>query len=146
MTDTPQTERTDEPVWLTSTQVRMLHAESRALFGGASGIRDEGLLESALGRPRHLWAYGDEVTVFDLAAAYAFGIAKNHAFVDGNKRTAVLALRAFLFRNGYGFEPDPVELVTVMEGVASGRVDEILLAEWARENAAPRGNPGEPRR
>ena len=148
MTDTPQTDRPDEPVWLTATQVRMLHAESLALFGGASGIRDEGLLESALGRPRHLWAYGDEVTVFDLAAAYAFGIAKNHAFVDGNKRTAVLALRAFLFRNGYGFEPDPVELVTVMEGVASGRADEapVLLAKWARENATPRGSAGAAKR
>ena len=142
MTDTPQADRPDEPVWLTATQVRMLHAESLALFGGASGIRDEGLLESALGRPRHLWAYGDNVTVFDLAAAYAFGIAKNHAFVDGNKRTAVLALRAFLFRNGYGFEPDPVELVTVMEGVASGRIDETLLAEWAKENATSRGSAG----
>lgn len=136
---TPGEEPSSEPVWLTATQVRMLHAESLALFGGAPGVRDGGLLESALGRPRHLWAHGDQVTIFDLAAAYAFGIAKNYAFVDGNKRVAVLALRAFLFRSGYQFEPNPVELVTVMEEGGGGTFEEGRVAEWAHANAAPRG-------
>ena len=142
-TDRPGGDRPDdEPVWLTTVQVRMLHAEALALFGGAPGVRDGGLLESALGRPRNLWAYDAAATVFDLAAAYAFGIAKNHAFVDGNKRAAALALRAFLFRNGYAFDPDPVELVTAVEGAAAGTVDEAALAGWVRANAERRGEAG----
>ena len=134
MSDAPQ-----EPIWLSTTQVRMLHAESLRLFGGSPGLRDEGLLESALGRPQHLHAYGDAPSVFDLAAAYGHGLAKNHAFVDGNKRVALLAIRAFLFRNGYAFQPDQVETVTTMEGLAAGTVDQEMLAAWIRDNASPRG-------
>ena len=133
MSEVPQ-----EPVWLSITQVKMLHAETLRLFGGSPGLRDEGLLESALGRPQHLRAYGDAPSLFDLAAAYGYGLAKNHAFVDGNKRVALLAIRAFLFRNGYAFRPDQVETVTTMEGVASGAVDQEALASWIRDNASPR--------
>lgn len=129
---------TAEPAWLTEGQVRMLHAESLRLFGGAAGVRDEGLLQSALGRPRHLWTYDESATLFDLAAAYAFGLAKNHAFVDGNKRVALLAIRAFLFRNGYRFHPDEVETVTTMEGVADGTVGESELAAWIEANSEAR--------
>lgn len=129
----------DEPIWLTEGQVRMLHAESLRLFGGASGVRDAGLLQSALGRPRHLWAYDESATLFDIAAAYAFGLAKNHAFVDGNKRVALLAMRAFLFRNGHRFIPDEVETVTAMEGVAGGAVGEDELAEWVEANCELKG-------
>ncbi len=125
-----------EPTWLTEVQVKMLHAQSLRLFGGSPGVRDAGLLQSALGRPQHLWSYEETATLFDLAAAYGFGIAKNHAFVDGNKRAALLAIRAFLFRNGVRFVPDEVETVIKMEGVASGAVSERALSEWIEANAA----------
>lgn len=126
-----------EPVWLTGVQVRTLHAEAIGLFGGRSGVRDAGLVESALGRPRHLWAYGDGATLYDLAAAYGLGLSKNHGFVDGNKRVAALAVRAFLYRNGRRFSPgDQAEMVAVFEGVASGAVDAEALARWIEANSA----------
>lgn len=129
----------DDPVWLTPVQVRMLHAEAVARFGGPPGVRDEGLLESALGRPRNLWTYSDDATVFDVAAAYGLGITQNHPFVDGNKRTSALVIRAFLFRNGYRFAPpEQTEMVTVFEGIASGRMDADALAGWIEKNSAPR--------
>lgn len=127
-----------EPVWITEAQARVLHAESVHLFGGAPGVRDLGLLQSALARPRHLWAYDREATLFDVAAAYGVGIAKNHAFVDGNKRAALLAIRFFLFRNGYRFHPGEVEAVVMMEGVAGGGVGEARVSEWVRESSEPR--------
>ena len=127
-----------EPIWLTAVQLKMLHADAIKLFGGAPGVRDEGLLESALGRPRHLWAYGGAVTLFDLTAAYGFGTTKNHAFIDGNKRAGALAMRAFLFRNGYRFAPDPVEMVATIEGVAAGTVSEDELAMWVEESSTVR--------
>ena len=122
-----------EPIWLAAVQLRMMHADTLKLFGGSPGVRDEGLLESALGRPRHLWAYSSAVTLFDLAAAYGFGIIKNHAFIDGNKRAGALGIRAFLFRNGYRFAPDQVEMVATIEGVAAGAVSEEELATWVEE-------------
>ena len=128
----------DEPVWLTEVQVRMLHAEAINLFGGSRGIRDQGLLESALGRPRHLWAYQKTVSLPELAASYGFGIAKNHAFVDGNKRVALLAIRAFLFRNGLTLIPEEVETVSVFEGLAAGSVSESDLAQWVADDSEPR--------
>ena len=116
----------------------MLHAESLKLFGGSPGIRDRGLLESALDRPRNRWHYEPSVSVFEVAAAYGFGIAKNHAFVDGNKRTSLLAIRSFLFLNGYHFAPDEIETVTTIEGLAEGTVTEELLALWIRDNSTKR--------
>ena len=127
-----------EPVWLTEVQAKMLHAEALNLFGGTPGIRDVGLLQSALARPRHLWAYGERVSLFDLAAAYGFGIAKNHAYVDGSKRAALLAIRAFLFRNGYTFRPEEVDTVVMMEGIADGSVSEELLSEWVEAHSERR--------
>jgi death-on-curing protein len=127
-----------EPKWLTSVQVKMLHAESLNYFGGSPGIRDETLLESALGRPRNKWAYDAAVSVFELAAAYGFGIARNHAFIDGNKRTALLSMRAFLFSNGYSLSPDEIETVTMIEGLAKGAVDETLIASWLESNSKKR--------
>ena len=115
----------------------MLHTQGIKLFGGFPGLRDEGLLQSALGRPVNLWAYNEDATHFQLAAAYGFGLAKNHAFIDGNKRITLLAIRAFLFRNGYRFEPGEVETVTTMEGVASGAVNENALSEWIEANCTP---------
>jgi death-on-curing protein len=129
----------DEPIWLTVTQVKMLHAETLRLFGGAPGLRDEGLLQNAIAKPRQSFAYGDAPSIFHLAAAYGYGLAKNHAFVDGNKRIALLATRAFLFRNGYAFNPDPVETVTMIEGVAGGTVSQDLPAAWLQKHTRARG-------
>lgn len=124
-----------EPIWLSVIQIKMLHAESLKYFGGSPGIRDEGLLESALDRPRNKFSYDQAKNVFELAAAYGFGIARNHAFVDGNKRIELLSIRAFLFRNGYRFTSEDVETVTIMEGVADGSVPENLLSEWVEKNS-----------
>lgn len=127
-----------EPTWLTAAQVKLIQTEAIRLFGGLDGVRDEGLLESAMGQPLHLWTYEENPSLFRLAAAYAFGIARNHPFLDGNKRTALLAIRAFLFRNDVRFSPDEVETVTMIEGLAAGKVDENLLSEWIESNSAPR--------
>ena len=115
-----------------------LHAMSIAKFGGTAGIRDEGLLESALDRPRNLFAYGDDPSIFEMAAAYCSGIVKNHPFLDGNKRTGDLAIRAFLLRNGYLFEPEEAEEVVMIMALAAGGADEETLAGWIAENATPR--------
>jgi death-on-curing protein len=129
-----------EPKWLSIIQIRMLHSESIQLFGGSPGIRDIALLESALDRAKNKWHYDEDVSLFELAAAYGFGIAKNHAFIDGNKRTSLLAIRSFLFVNGYLFNPEEVETVTVIEGMAAGRVDEAQLAGWIETNCSPRAS------
>lgn len=132
------TPKKEEPIWLTVIQIKMLHAESLKNFGGSPGLRDEGLLESAAARARNKWSYDQAKSIFILGASYGFGLAKNHPFIDGNKRTALLSIRAFLFRNGYGFTPEEVETVTVMEGVADGTVDETLLSEWIEANSEKR--------
>lgn len=116
----------------------MLHNESLALFGGSSGIRDSGLLESALSRPIHRYTYEESVSIFDLAATYCFGIVKNHAFVDGNKRAGLLSARAFLFLNGFHFSPDQIETVKMIEGLAASVVSESELADWLKSNAVAR--------
>lgn len=126
-----------EPRWLSSTQIRMLHAESLRLFGGTPGLRDENLLESALARPQHVFTYGENASLFDLAAAYGFGLAKNHAFLDGNKRVALLAIRAFLFIKGFRFVPEQVETVTMIEHLAAGSIDQQVLATWIEKHATP---------
>ena len=118
------------PVWLTVAMVRAIHAEQLAIFGGGSGLRDEGLLESALERPHNLFAYGEQPSLFDLAAAYTLGIIRNHPFVDGNKRTGLLAGVAFLDLNGYDFTPEETDVVNVIMAAAAGEADETLVAEW----------------
>jgi death-on-curing protein len=128
---------TAEPKWLTKRMVLAIHDEAVAMFGGTAGIRDEGLLESALNRPRNRHAYENEATMFDLAASLCHGICKNHPFLDGNKRTALLSGRAFLFLNGYAFEPREVDEVENMVAVASGAMEEAELAAWFREFSAP---------
>ena len=127
-----------EPKWLTKEIVLALHAESVAEFGGSPGLRDAGLLESALDRPRNLFAYGDEPSLFELAAAYCAGIVKNHPFVDGNKRAGDLAVRAFLRLNGYLYEPEEAEEVVMIVALAAGEIDADALAAWIAENASPR--------
>jgi death-on-curing protein len=117
-------------VWLTSDLVQAIHARQLKLFGGPSGLRDEGALESALGRPVNRVAYGEA----DLAAAYAFGIAKNHPFIDGNKRAALLALVVFLGLNDIDFVTDEAEAVVMIRGLAAGEITEAGLARWIRDN------------
>ncbi|MCH7975368.1 MAG: type II toxin-antitoxin system death-on-curing family toxin [Bacteroidetes bacterium] len=96
------------------------------------------MLPSELANPVHRYQYGDEVDLFDLAAAYGFGLAKNHPFIDGKKRVALIAMRAFLFQNGYLFAPGRIETVTFMEGLASGVFAEDEIATWLRASSQPR--------
>lgn len=122
-----------EIVWLTSRLVQAIHAHQLKLFGGPPGLRDEGALESALGRPVNRAAYGD-ADLAELAAAYAFGIAKNHPFVDGNKRAALLALITFLGLNEIDFVADEAEAVVMIRALAAGDIDEGGLTRWIRDN------------
>ncbi len=129
-----------EPKWLRKDMVLALHAMSVAEFGGSPGIRDDGLLESALDRPKNLFAYGNDPSILELAAAYCSGIVKNHPFLDGNKRAGDLAIRAFLLRNGHLYEPDEANEVVMIMALAAGTVDEDALAAWIAENATPRSD------
>lgn len=126
----------DEPTWLTKKPVLALHAETLHQFGGSAGLRDEGRLEGALARPRNRQKFANP-TLFELTAAYCHGIVRNHPFVDGNKRTGLLAARAFLFRNGLRLDPAEPETVSVLEGVAAGEVTEEELAHWIKQNSEP---------
>ena len=119
-----------EPKWLAPAMVRALHLESLAAYGGTPGLRDKGLLESALDRPRNLFAYEDAPTIYDLAAATCAGIVGNHPFIDGNKRAGVLAAAAFLSLNGYDFRPAETDVVAVIMALAAGETDERALAAW----------------
>jgi death-on-curing protein len=127
------TEQTAEPVWLTPELVKAIHDRQLRLFGGPAGLRDEGALESALGRPVNRWAY-EAAGLPELAAAYAFGIARNHPFVDGNKRAALLSLVTFLGLNGIEFVADEAEAVVMIRGLAAGDIDESGLTRWIRDN------------
>ncbi len=122
-----------EPRWLDTTIVLDVHAEQLALFGGADGIRDLGLLESALARPINKFGYG-ESDLAALAAAYAFGIARNHPFVDGNKRAAFAAIIVFLGLNGYDFDVLPEQATAMILSLAAGEVSEESLTRWIRDN------------
>jgi death-on-curing protein len=122
--------------WLTSRTAISIHHRQIQRHGGGHGTRDEGLLESALARPENLAAYG-EPTVFELAASYAYGIARNHAFIDGNKRTAFVASVLFLRMNGQQFHAEPAEAAVVFLRLAAGEFSDAELAEWFRRNANP---------
>lgn len=127
-----------EPEWISKKALLLLHEQSLAAFGGARGIRDEGLLDSALARPKNLQAYRPDCTLAEIAACYAVGLARNHPFVDGNKRVAFLSIGLMLAINGYRLAADPVEAVRVMEAVASGGLDEAGLSAWIGNNLAVR--------
>jgi death-on-curing protein len=122
--------------WIDKRLLLILHDESLAEHGGAPGIRDEGLLDSALARPLNLLAYGNPDTA-DLAAAYGVGLAKNHAFVDGNKRAAFLSVGLFLALNGYRLIASQPDATLTMLSVASGEINEAAFAIWIRANSAP---------
>jgi len=121
----------NEPIWLDVEILIDLHAEQLALFGGPDGIRDQGMLESALGRNK--FGYG-ETDLAALAAAYAFGIARNHPFVDGNKRAAFGALIIFLGLNDIDFIVPPESATAMILSLAAGEVDEEGLTRWIRDN------------
>lgn len=123
--------------WISREALFLLHDESLAEHGGAPGLRDEGLLDSALARPQHLVAYGLP-DLADLAAAYGVGLAKNHAFVDGNKRAAFLAVGLFLLLNGQRLGATQVEATLTMLDVAAGQLKESAFAQWLREHMRPR--------
>jgi len=124
---------TEEPKWLTYDQVVAIHSRQLRRFGGAPGLRDDGLLRSAIERPVNKWHY-EESELPELAAAYAFGLAKNHAFVDGNKRIAFMSMMIFLRKNGIRFAPDPAHATKIILSLAAGEVSEESLSRWIRDN------------
>ena len=123
-----------EPIWVPTRAVHIIHDRQIARHGGASGLRDEGLLQGALQRPINKWQY-ENTDTFGCAAAYAFGIAKAHAFVDGNKRTAFVTSVTFLRLNGWHFITDPVEGVALMENLASDMVSEESFRNWLEQGS-----------
>lgn len=126
-----------EWVWIDSAVLLAVHDEQLAEHGGAAGTRDIGLFESAIARPLQLAHYGTP-DVADLAAAYGCGIARNHPFVDGNKRTAFVAAELFLGLNGSELQAEDADCVVTMLAVASGQMDEATFANWLREHSRPR--------
>ena len=123
--------------WIDRRAIELLHDESLAEHGGASGLRDEGLLESALARPLNLAVYG-QADVADLAAAYGVGLAKNHPFVDGNKRVAFLAVGLFLALNDRRLVASQADATLTLLAVAAGEIDEATFARWLREHSGAR--------
>ena len=126
--------------WLDRRLLVLLHDESLASHGGSSGLRDAGLLDSALARPANLLAYAEpgQPDLADLAASYAFGLAKNHPFVDGNKRAAFLSVGLFLGLNGQRLTASQAEATVAVFGLAAGEIDEPNFAAWLRDHTAPR--------
>ena len=124
------------PIWVPLAAVIVIHDRQIARHGGAPGLRDKALLEMGCARALNLAAYSD-AKLSDIAAAYAFGIAKAHAFVDGNKRTAFVTALTFLRLNGYSFLPNPVEGVRMMEDLASDQVSEKQFSQWLDQGLHP---------
>jgi death on curing protein len=122
-----------EPKWLTYEQVIAIHSRQLRRFGGAAGLRDEGLLRSAIERPINKWHY-EQAELPELAAAYAFGLGKNHAFVDGNKRIAFMSMMIFLRKNGARFAPSQAHATKIILSLAAGEVSEESLSRWIRDN------------
>jgi death-on-curing protein len=121
------------PAWVTYDQVIAMHSRQLRRFGGAPGLRDEGMLRSALERPVNKWQY-EQAGLPELAAGYAFGLAKNHAFVDGNKRVAFITMVVFLRKNGVRFSPPQAQATNMILALAAGEVSEESLARWIRDN------------
>ena len=126
---------TAEPRWISKKALLLLHEESLAEFGGAEGFADEGLLDSALARPLNNDAYKPESTIADLAASCAYGLARNHPFVDGNKRAAFLSIGIFLGINGYRLVASQLDGIRTMLAVAAGELDEQGFATWIAKNS-----------
>jgi death on curing protein len=127
----------DEPLWLNRMIVEAIHADQVREHGGQAGLRDEGLLESALARPRHVWSCVPDAGLPRLAGEYGFGLARNHAFLDGNKRAAFVAMNVFLILNGYEIETAEAEAVDVMLRLAAGSLDLDGLVQWIEAVVVP---------
>ena len=123
--------------FLTVRQVKAIHQQQILTFGGSSGILDEGKLESAVFRAQNLSNYNKEATIYDLAAAIGWGIANNHAFVDGNKRTAFVVMAVFLQINGIVLAASEVDVVNIMLAVASNQISQEQLSTWLKESSSP---------
>lgn len=124
------TEPNIEPEWLSERDVLAIHDRQLAEHGGGSGVRDMGLLQSALARPQHIFHYNHVTSLSELAAAYAYGIAKNHAFIDGNKRTALVTCLTFLLINGFTLNASEEEKYHIFYSLAQGELSEEELAGW----------------
>ncbi|MEL6442101.1 MAG: type II toxin-antitoxin system death-on-curing family toxin [Cyanobacteria bacterium J06621_8] len=124
----------NQPVWIEESLVIAIHRRQLAEHGGMDGIRDRGLLESAIFRPKNQWAYGNP-TIFDLAAAYGYGIAKNHPFIDGNKRTSYVVMRTFLKLNGYDLQASATEKYDTWIRLANSQLSEAELAQWIEDKS-----------
>ncbi|MBM4201617.1 MAG: type II toxin-antitoxin system death-on-curing family toxin [Gammaproteobacteria bacterium] len=124
--------RLTEPTWLARVVVDAIHIDQVREHGGRTGLRDEGGLESALARPRHKWLYDDDADLAALAAAYGFGLARNHPYVDGNKRVALVVMLTFLAVNGRSIEATDEDVLTTLLALAAGRLTESALADWLR--------------
>jgi death on curing protein len=128
-----------EPLWIDLRDALALHDRLLALDVGASGVRSQALLESALARPKQLYAYGDSPDVVDLAAAYTFGIVRNHPFVDGNKRTGFVIGVLFLELNGYRFTASEEDATEAVLQLAAGELSEAEFTKWMHSNCARAG-------
>lgn len=124
-----------QPHWISRRALLYLHSASLATFGGSTGIRDEGLLDSALARPQNRFHYAPESDLFELAASYGYGIAKNHPFIDGNKRAAFHSIGLFLSINGCELVADQLDAIQTMLSLAAGELSEEQFAVWIRKNA-----------
>ncbi|HUL35358.1 MAG TPA: type II toxin-antitoxin system death-on-curing family toxin [Candidatus Eisenbacteria bacterium] len=127
-----------QPRWINRRALHYLHEASLAAHGGASGIRDEGLLESALACPRNRFLHDETADLAALAASYCFGLATNHPFVDGNERTAFQSLGILLGLNGFEMIANQVEAIVTILSLASGELTEVQLADWVRNNSRSR--------
>lgn len=128
----------NEPIWIDAADCHAFHAEMLERFGGLDGVRDEVMLESALNKPRQLFAYGEPPpSLFDLAAAYAFGIVRNHPYLDGNKRSGFLSAALFLEINGKRFQAPEVEVVERTLALAAGAIGAADYAAWLERSCAP---------
>jgi death-on-curing protein len=126
-----------EPIWIEKEDCLGFHGGLLARFGGLDGLRDEGLLESALGRPLQLFHYGNP-SLFDLAASYAYGIVKNHPFLDGNKRSGLMAAALFLELNGFIFSPPEEQAVLQTLALAAGMLDADGFSAWLANSCSPK--------
>lgn len=127
----------NEPLWLQRSWVDALHFQQLSRFGGLYGVRDDGAIESALARARNQWEYAEERDIAKLAAAYGYGLTRNHGYSDGNKRIAFVAMAVFLDINGWSVEAPEPEVVRIMLAVASGEAGEEELGSWIREHLQP---------
>ena len=128
----------NEPSWLNERMVKAFHENQICLHGGLSGIENENMLAASCARPKHLFAYDNTATIFDLAAAYGYAFAKNHAFVDGNKRVGLVAMLTFLYLNGFLLKVPEIEAVLMMTRLAASEETQESVSKWLAENSLKR--------